>query len=80
MLSSSTGASFDANFDKKETKKPFKVLAGFNTDWKFIGCAREPEILDELLKGPSHYITIHGFGGIGKMTLALEAIQNFDSG
>ena len=61
-------------------KAPIKVLSGVKMYGKFIGRTRELETLDKLLKGPSRNITIHGFGGIGKTTLALEAVQNYDSG
>src|SRR3954471_5467807 len=46
----------------------------------FVGRKAELKKLDELLKGPCRYITIHGFGGIGKTALALQAANNFHSG
>src|SRR4051812_14092827 len=47
----------------------------------FIGRTTELTQLNRLLNDHEHqYITIHGFGGIGKMSLALQAIRNFDSG
>lgn len=43
------------------------------------GAKKELEKLNNLLQGDNRYITIHGFGGIGKTALALQAVQNFDS-
>lgn len=48
-------------------------------DYKFIGRKKELEDLDKLLKGSIRYITIHGFGGIGKTALAVQAVRNFES-
>src|SRR4051812_3401659 len=47
----------------------------------FIGRKAELMQLDRLLNDHEHqYITIHGFGGIGKTSLALQAVRNFNSG
>src|SRR3954470_12688477 len=47
----------------------------------FIGRRAELMQLDRLLNDHEHqYITIHGFGGIGKTSLALQAVRNFNSG
>src|SRR3954466_3759647 len=46
----------------------------------FVGRQDDLRKLIELLNGPYHYITIHGVGGIGKTTLALQVVINFTSG
>ena len=46
---------------------------------EFVGHKDDLDKLKKLLKGPSRYITIHGFGGIGKTALALQAARNYDS-
>src|SRR3954454_1360691 len=61
-------------------KKPRKFLAGIEMAGEFVGRKSDLERLDNLLKGPNHHITIHGFGGIGKTALALEVVQRFDAG
>src|SRR3954447_14253431 len=62
-----------------ETKRTIS-LAGLYMSGDFVGRKAELEKLDELLNGPCRYITIHGFGGIGKTALALQAVNNFHSG
>src|SRR4051812_44090334 len=47
---------------------------------KFVGRKSDLAKLDKLLKGPYQHITIHGFGGLGKTALALQAAKDFDSG
>src|SRR4051794_38404636 len=46
----------------------------------FVGRVDELKKLDDFLNGPCRYITIHGFGGIGKTALAIQAANNFTSG
>src|SRR4051812_25892780 len=46
----------------------------------FVGRENDLERVNELLKGPSRYITIHGFGGLGKTALALQVAKHFDAG
>ena len=47
----------------------------------FIGRRYELEKLNKLFNDKStRYITINGFGGIGKTTLAIEAIKSFKLG
>src|SRR3954469_22811404 len=57
-----------------------KLLAGIYMVGEFVGRESDLERLDRLLKGPNHFITIHGFGGIGKTALALQVAQKFDAG
>ena len=47
---------------------------------EFVGRESDLERINTLLKGPNHFITIHGFGGIGKTALALQVAQAFDAG
>src|SRR4051812_21642576 len=47
---------------------------------EFVGRESDLERIDMLLKGPNQFITIHGFGGIGKTALALQVAQRFDIG
>src|SRR4051812_8508447 len=47
---------------------------------EFVGRESDLERLDTLLKGPSRYITIHGFGGLGKTALALQVAERFNAG
>src|SRR4051812_24680799 len=46
----------------------------------FVGRENDLKRVNELLKGPSRYITIHGFGGLGKTALALQVAKGFDAG
>src|SRR3954469_25718118 len=57
-----------------------KLLAGIYMVGEFVGRESDLEKLDILLQGPNHFITIHGFGGIGKTALALQVAQRFDAG
>src|SRR3954469_6700013 len=57
-----------------------KLLAGIYMVGEFVGRESDLERLDRLLKGPNHFITIHGFGGIGKTALAHQVAQRFDAG
>src|SRR5436309_601105 len=66
--------------DKALSGKPLKVLAGISMMGEFVGRKGDLERLDHLLKGPNRYITIHGFGGIGKTSLALQVALRFDAG
>src|SRR4051794_9105954 len=47
---------------------------------QFVGREKDLEKVNELLKGPNQYITIHGFGGLGKTALALQVAKRFDDG
>src|SRR4051812_20487255 len=60
-------------------EKP-KVLTGIDMVGEFVGRESGLEKLDKLLEGPNHFITIHGFGGLGKTALALQVAQRFDGG
>src|SRR3954470_20226177 len=57
-----------------------KLLTGVDMFGEFVGRKNDLERLDVLLNGPNHFITIHGFGGIGKTALALQVARRFDAG
>src|SRR3954454_10978628 len=57
-----------------------KVLVGIDMVGQFVGRDSDIERVNELLKGPNQYITIHGFGGLGKTALALHVAKRFDDG
>src|SRR3954470_4060558 len=57
-----------------------KVLAGIDMVGQFVGRDSDLEKVNELLKGSNQYITIHGFGGLGKTALALQIAKGFDDG
>src|SRR3954470_1058889 len=57
-----------------------KVLAGIDMVGNFVGRESDLKKVYELLKGPNQYITIHGFGGLGKTALALQVAKSFDAG
>src|SRR3954465_624526 len=57
-----------------------KGLAGIDMVGDFVGRESDLERVNELLKGHSRYITIHGFGGLGKTALALQVAKRFDAG
>src|SRR4051812_32310159 len=73
------------NIDPTLTGRQFqrkhpKFLADIYMVGEFVGRKNDLKRLKELLEGPHHHITIHGFGGIGKTALALQAAKEFDSG
>src|SRR4051794_36706626 len=47
---------------------------------QFVGRENDLKKVNELLKGPNQYVTIHGFGGLGKTALALQVAKGFDAG
>src|SRR3954452_13237004 len=47
---------------------------------QFVGRDSDLEKVYELLKGPNQYVTIHGFGGLGKTALALQVAKGFNDG
>ncbi|RUS13303.1 P-loop containing nucleoside triphosphate hydrolase protein, partial [Endogone sp. FLAS-F59071] len=58
-----------------------KSLTSVYMEGEFIGREKELETLSKLLHDDTHhYITIKGFGGMGKTCLALQAAKNFNSG
>src|SRR4051812_3836094 len=67
-------AFMDRDLEKK------KVLTGIDMVGNFVGRENDLEKVNELLKGPSQYVTIHGFGGLGKTALALQVAKGFDAG
>src|SRR4051812_34460557 len=75
FIATMVNPAFIGDFERKK-----KVLAGIDMVGEFVGRKSDLERIDMLLKGPNHFITIHGFGGIGKTALALQVALRFDAG
>ncbi|RUS12921.1 hypothetical protein BC937DRAFT_86704, partial [Endogone sp. FLAS-F59071] len=64
---------------KNKTSVYQKSLTDIQMDGNFVGRKKELGELDKLLNDNTHkYITIKGFGGMGKTSLALQAAKNFN--
>src|SRR3954470_13899929 len=74
-----TALNVNLAFTNKDLSKK-KLLVGIDMVGDFVGRKNDLERLDMLLKGPNRFITIHGFGGLGKTALALQVAKNFDAG
>src|SRR4051794_20729340 len=72
-------ANVNPAFTGRDSEKK-KVLTGIDMVGDFVGRESDLERVNKLLKGPSRFITIHGFGGLGKTALALQVAQRFNSG
>src|SRR4051794_13082710 len=55
-----------------------KVLSDIHFGSKFVGRQDKLQELDALLRGQDRIVTIHGFGGIGKTSLALQVAKGID--
>src|SRR4051812_14177662 len=69
-----------ASTDRNPAENPLKELGDIDMVGEFVGRESDLERLDNLLNGPYHFITIHGFGGIGKTSLALQVAERFNAG
>ncbi|RUS20657.1 hypothetical protein BC937DRAFT_94683, partial [Endogone sp. FLAS-F59071] len=85
-LSEGKEASVKLPLASTESSKPTwrayqKSITDVYMEGNFVGREEELEILRTLLNDDMHhFITIKGFGGMGKTCLALQAIKNFNSG